>query len=382
MKIALVTGNYWPRVGGAEAHVRALARELAKSNEVGVLTLDNPSHEFTLEVETNVKICRASRGISFRDIVALPSWKGASEFHAALEEFDPDIVCTFTRFYLTTPMAQRWALNRGVPHVHSELGGGYVKTSSALVNLFSFTYDQIIGKQILRKSNRVIGLSLEAQAFINNWTNVEARVVGNGIDIDFWSQLNNLTQQRNANGTVREFIYVGRLVPEKGLPMLLEALRTLSVEEREDVILNVVAPAEQIETCELFSTYSDLAKNIRIHPSPSKTEIRELYARSTYLNPSTASEGFQTTLLEASATGCYIYTNNVGGAVEVVPSSRFGQIFSDGLLQNWAHVFKRANHSGSDRIDTSNTVKNFAWSNVANRYISVFESLENESNEQ
>ena len=158
MKIALVTGNYWPRLGGAEAHVKSLATELAKNHDVAVFTLDNPSHELVLDAETNVKICRATRGLSFKEIVALPSWKGASEFHRALEEFEPDVLCTFTRFYLTTPIAQAWAIKRGIPHVHSELGGGHVHSSSTIVNFISYVFDQVVGKKILQKSNAVIGL--------------------------------------------------------------------------------------------------------------------------------------------------------------------------------------------------------------------------------
>jgi glycosyltransferase involved in cell wall biosynthesis len=381
LKIALVTGNYWPRVGGAEAHVRALASELAKSNEVAVVTLDNPSHQLVLEKETNVNTCRASRGFSFREIVALPSRKGASEFHSALEEFDPDIVCTFTRFYLTTPMAQRWARKRGIPHVHSELGGGHVQTSSSLINFFSYIYDQVIGKKILQKSNAVIALSREAAAFIREWAKVDSSVVGNGIDLKFWTQTETSQVVLKPSNTKREYLFVGRLVPEKGLPTLLDALRVLTPKERTNLILNIVAPAEQIENMNFLKQCSDITDSLRIFPSPSREKIRELYERSVYLNPSTAGEGFQTTLLESSACGSYTYTNSVGGAAAMVPNESFGKIFFDDSIQNWIDVFKASPISGSVRIDTSSIVNNFGWAEVAKRYHSVFRREVNFNNQ-
>lgn len=121
--------------------------------------------------------------------------------------------------------------------------------------------------------------------------------------------------------------FVGRLIPEKGVSALIEASRDERL--REAGVALVLAGD------------GPLADDVRAAEGPclrwvgrlGREDTAALLSQADLMCLPTRSEGFSTTLLEASACGCPSLVTDVGGARELIPDERHGRIMPDATAE-------------------------------------------------
>lgn len=116
----------------------------------------------------------------------------------------------------------------------------------------------------------------------------------------------------------RRFLFVGRLVPVKGIPTLLRALALLR-RRRTDVALDIVGVGEHRAEYEALARTLGLERAVVFHGGVPKESLVYLMQVAHAFVLSSVTENCPCVLIEALACGLPIVTTDVGGVREVVP---------------------------------------------------------------
>jgi glycosyltransferase involved in cell wall biosynthesis len=361
--LGVVVTNYPPRMGGVEVHVEALAGELSRrGHQVTVVCLGDNLHDLSDEVRDGVRVLTLPRRLDVSGVLALPrpvDWRQAVD---QLAQSGLTHVSVHTRYFPMTWLGLRVARRLGVTAVLTEHGGGYVAASSRTVTAAARAVDRTAGRRSLRRADQVLAVSARSADFVRQLAGRSAPVLGNGTDTGFWGA-----------GPVsprRHLLFAGRLVREKGWPTFLD----VAADVPADVTASVAGDGPDRLAVERTVGSLGLSERVQLVGRLGREPLRRAYAGSVYVNPSTAAEGFQTTLLEAGLAGARIATYDVGGAAEVVGSGGApgrvvpvgDEVALRGAVRELLDTDELADHDLLQRYD---------WSAVADRYVAELETV-------
>lgn len=163
---------------------------------------------------------------------------------------------------------------------------------------------------------------------------------GNGVDTDFFNPENEevlVQAQKLRNGFAGiSFIFVGRLVGDKGINELVEAFNRLSL-ELPDVKLHLIGGREK-ELDPIKNETSDIIEqNPAIIEHGCQTDVRPFLAASDIFVLPSYREGFPNVVLEASSMGLPCIVSDVNGATDAIKTGINGIVIpkhdSDALYQ-------------------------------------------------
>jgi glycosyltransferase involved in cell wall biosynthesis len=153
----------------------------------------------------------------------------------------------------------------------------------------------------------------------------QLHVVHVGIPIEQFTR----AHDRNGAGHRPVILYIGRLVPEKGQTVLLEAMARLT-ERGIDVELQLAGDGALRPELERSAARLDIADRVSFLGAVGQEELRELYeAASIFCLPSFA-EGVPVVLMEAMAMGLPVVTTRIAGIPELVEHERSGILVAPG----------------------------------------------------
>jgi glycosyltransferase involved in cell wall biosynthesis len=133
---------------------------------------------------------------------------------------------------------------------------------------------------------------------------------------------------------------VGRLVPEKGQAVLLEAVALLVASGLE---LDVVLAGEGPSRADLERLADDLeiAPRVQFRGAVGQEDIRELYASASIFCLPSFAEGIPVVLMEAMAMGCPVVSTRITGIPELIADSHNGLLVAPGRPDELAAALKR-----------------------------------------
>jgi glycosyltransferase involved in cell wall biosynthesis len=131
-----------------------------------------------------------------------------------------------------------------------------------------------------------------------------------------------------------EALFVGRLVPEKGIETLLHAWRRLS-ERRPGLKLTIVGQGP------LAALQSQSPPNVEWRGWQAHDQLLQIMKDASLLVfPSEHYEGFPMTLVEAFATGLPVVASNIGACAEVIRDRETGRVYRPGDAGHLADVLE------------------------------------------
>jgi glycosyltransferase involved in cell wall biosynthesis len=116
----------------------------------------------------------------------------------------------------------------------------------------------------------------------------------------------------------RHILFVGRLIPEKGAVILIEAIARLKAMGSSLTVTLVGAGPERENLQELIAAYQ-LSDRVRLSGQVTGPALAQLFNEHQILVvPSVQSEAFGLVALEGIACGCVVVGTNVGGLPEAI----------------------------------------------------------------
>lgn len=365
--------NYPPLSGGLGVYVRNLAQQISeKGHQVTVLTMQGRHNQE--RTQGGVRVVSLPRQVTYRGVFTLPLSK---ESYRVIDReiAETDVVNAHTRYFPLTFISVKKAAAAGVPVFVTEHGGGFVSAASPLTLGGARLADLTTGRWSLRNANGVLAVSEKSASFVKRLSGKDAVIVGNGLDLSFWNRRLAVGASESVvpTGQIKNVLFVGRLVSEKGWRLLLGAWQELPHSLKDGYRLIFVGEGPDLAKLRRQIAQYRLTDVVALGQR-SSTVVRDLMCGGFLANPSRAAEGFQTTLLEARAVSTYVITSPVGGATETVADQQVGQVVASYKLEAWVDALM----VGFDKAGVAvgrGDVDRYGWPEVTDRYLRAISSF-------
>jgi len=333
VRIVQVAPFFYPHQGGVESHVRRLAREFVREgHEVTVVTSRYDRH---LPREETMDGYRVRRSRSLGVVFNTPINIGAGR---TLRGLDADVVHIHYPPPLTAYFATRALRRSRVPacltyHCDLFLGGFGGRIVSGL-------YQRAFLPSTLKRIDRIIVHTRSYGSTSAVLRGRELEIIPSIVDLDRFRpgvDASGLRGDLRLEGK-RVLVFTGRLVPHKGVDVIVQALRELP----PDVVLLVIGAGPRLPDLVGLADRSGVADRVRFCPAVSDDDLpRYLALGQVFVFPSqNRLEGFGLTVAEAMAVGLPVVIADVPGVREVIEDGKEGLLAEPLIASDLARKVK------------------------------------------
>jgi len=354
LKIVFITPLYEPwGVGGAEKYAYQVTNELARENEVVVITTKGPKPRNESKklnpriIEINTNISSFYEMTSFTNIGAIKKslwhlfdiWNISSynKIKRILISEKPNLVHTNGIKGFSSSLFS--VINElKIPHVHTlhdyELISRWVGLFRKGKPISHFSFLDKLYIMYSRKMSSKINAVISPSNFVMNFhtkfgffKNSSKHIIANGIQLE--SSYNPKTENSN------EFIFVGQILENKGAQIAIKAFKKISDKNAQ---LHIVGTGPYIET---LKQIVGVDKNIILHGFVEEKKLNSLLEQCSYfLLPSLWYENFPLVLNEVMTKGLPVIASNIGGIPEIVEDGKNGFLFKPGDVDSLALIIQ------------------------------------------
>ena len=380
MRYCIFIANFLPNLGGVERYTYNLAKKLiAKGNQVTVVTSNVfglSEHEVIEGIEIYRIPCINLLGGRF------PVLKPNGDFRRmnreiAKKEFDFAIIQS--RFYVHCAYGIHFAKKKKLPRFVLEHGTNHFTVNSPLLDWAGGQYEHLISAYIRPRCHHYYGVSQACCDWLSHFRIKATGKLYNAVDIDgirekLASPVISYREELNLP-TETIVTYTGRLVKEKGIQKLTEAVALLR--------------QENIRVKLLVAGNGDLYDSVKAQADPDVVllgllnfdqVVSLLKETDIFCLPTDYPEGFPTSVLEAAACGCYVITTTRGGSRELILDDSYGTILEENTAQTIAAAIKRAvldpdYRQSAARKAHERLCDTFTWEQTSDNVIRIAESM-------
>jgi glycosyltransferase involved in cell wall biosynthesis len=317
VRIVQVAPFYYPHAGGVESHVRTLAREFTREgHQVAVVT---SRYRRALPVAESTEGYRVVRTPCLGVVFNTPLDAGVGHL---LRRIDADVVHLHYPPPLTSFFATQALDHSSIPtcltyHCDLQLAGSLGRGVTAL-------YQTAFLPPTLSRVDRII---VHTQSYGRTSTMLRGRpleIIPSVVDLDRFRpglDASALRGDLRLEGK-RVLVFTGRLVPHKGVDVILQALRALP----PDVVLLVIGAGPRLPDLVGLAKGIGVADRVRFCPRVSDDDLpRYLSLGDIFVFPSqNRLEGFGLAVAEAMAAGLPVIIADVPGVREVIEEGKEG----------------------------------------------------------
>lgn len=317
MRIVQVTPFFHPHAGGVESHVRGLAREFAREgHQVTVLTSQYRRNLPRDEQHEGYRILRSrTLGVAFNTPIDIGTGK-------ILLGLDADVVHLhypppFTSYFATRALEKRSVPTCLTYHCDLYLAG----TAGRLIGGI---YQRVFLPRTLRRVDRIV---VHTRSYGSTSAMLRGRklaVIPSVVDLDRFRpgiDPSGLRSDLRLEGK-RVMAFTGRLVPHKGVDVILEALPLLP----KDVVLLVIGAGPRLPSLVGHARRLHVEDRVRFCPTVSDENLSKYLALAdVFVFPSqNRLEGFGLVVAEAMAAGLPVVIADMPGVREVIEPGKEG----------------------------------------------------------
>jgi len=362
-------------MGGVERFTDSLAAELAAEGH-SVIVVTNNSHGLSNRevLDNGVEVIRFPCKSLIDGRYPVPIKDACyRSLMAELESRHVDGVLVNTRFYLHSLIGVQFAKRMGLRAVVLDHGSAYLTLGSRPLDWVIERYEDGITAWLKRRAVDFYGISKKSVEWLGHF-GIEAKgVISNAIDAEAYRAQSSGKRFRKELGIAQSALFVafvGRLVLEKGVRQLLEAMGELQSEDIHLVIAGEGPLSAEIEICGL--------SNVHMLGRLDGADVAALLMDSDILCLPTRSEGFSTTLLEASACGVPCIVPDVGGAQELISDRENGFILKEVTAHELSNVLLESYEKMTElrkmgALSLSAVEASFSWSRTAKSALRALE---------
>ena len=365
--------HFLPSYGGVEKYTYALAKKLiARGNHVSVVTsqLSNQKEKERIDgIEVYRLPCYKLLNGRF------PVYHSGNKAKALFKELDQhhfDFMVVQTRFYIHSYIGVKYAKKRSIPCIVIEHGSTHNTIGNAFADKIGAGYEHFITNRVKHYCSSFFGVSTECCKWLEHFHIHSKGVLYNAVDVTEFQRKENQASQENRG--VLDVFFAGRLVYDKGILQLTEAVCRLN-KEGLNIRLSIAGDGVLSEQLKQEET----SEIVMLGRLDFDQMIERYYSSDIFCLPSDH-EGFSTTLLEAAACRCFIITTNTGGAKELLPDDDYGIVMEGNTTEDIMRAIRRASQDSQYRKNAAEKAYNmvaqrFSWDQVCEQLIHVEEAM-------
>ncbi|WP_435320314.1 glycosyltransferase family 4 protein [Haloarchaeobius sp. TZWSO28] len=373
-KSVLLTTDYLPpSSGGVERVVTELALGLADEGvEVTVLALESGNGELA-ESDVRVIDVPSLNLTKLLGVQAQISPLFPFVLWWVIRRFQPDVVHAHNRFFFSTwSSAVVLGLCPSSPPLVTTVHLGDISDISGSAGIAARVIEETFGRLVFGTSTAVIGVSKAALHAVSHLTSGSGTTVYNGVDTDKFQVAGG-----DSSGKETTILFVGRLIENKGILRLLEAV--IDLDRDASWRLLIVGTGPMAEQCRTFVDQHDLGDRVDfrgfVESVPAVMAEADVFCR-----PSDT-EGLPLTLLEAMAAGLCPVVTPAGGVKEVIDSGQNGVIV-ECEASNIAAALERLMEEPTERTRLATNarttvVSKYSWESRIQPVMSVYKECLN-----
>lgn len=318
------SAQYLPKTGGVERYTFNLARKVISHGHRAIVVTSEynalPAYEIDAE---GIEIYRVP---SFQFMNGrLPLIKINRRFQSVekkLRSKSIDYCIINTYFYPLSMFAARWTRKENIPALIMNHGSAWLMTGNGLPALLGQLYERLAVRLCSKYTERFFGVSLAAQEWMKTFAIDAEGIITNAVSIkeikDGIDSNLNWRAALSVPADSRLVAFVGRMIPEKGVDPMIEAMRAIR-EKCPNTFLVMVGEGPLFEKY----TQTQLDGVILLGKQPYSAVLSLLKQADVFCLPS-RSEGFACTVLEAAALECPIVTTATGGSPQLLINDKYG----------------------------------------------------------
>ena len=360
-------GIYPYAIGGMQRHSRVLIEELAKTNMVEIIAI-HPHKRNVFEDKFKIKEIHVE-GINAKKNYILECYRYSKRIYPILEQFPEHIIYSqgLSVWYKIKNVGSRLIIN---PH-------GLESYQSITLNDFILGLPfRVIFNYLFSNCAKVVSLGGKLTAILRRVVKEKGKiaVICNGINIpeDF-----SISERFDRRLNRLNLLFVGRFANNKGISILLKAVKKLNAEGYADKISYRLAGAGP-----LYESYvkNFQYKNVTYLGSVFDVQLFDLYKSADLFVLPTLYEGMPLVVLEAMSYALPVIVSDVGATSELVDGSNGYLIKRKDVtaLKNAIIDFYGLNAEQKNYLsrNSHSKAKNyFSWGCVSAQYIALFREL-------
>lgn len=379
--ICLVSAQYLPHVGGVENFVFNISKELSsRGHNVTIITSGYGDLPF-YEKDGNIEIYRLpSLSLMAGRFPVLKPSRELKQIKEIIKTKNFDLMLINVRFYFLSLSMAKLAKKNGIRCVIMDHGSSHLNTGSKLTTKLSEWFEHWITWREKRYCKEFVGVSKESLKWIKHFKIDSDYQIPNAIDVakfDGYLKENkrSFRAELNIPDTAILICFVGRITVEKGVRELINVMNRIN-ETRQDVYL--VLAGDGYLTDELSQIKSN---NTHFIGRIGACDVAALLRDSDIFCLPSYSEGFPTSVIEASLCGSFVVTTAKGDAKEIIKSSDYGIILpdanEDGLYEALMSVLDKPEYRESAiSLAREIVLNNYTWYHSANALLNLIQKDE------
>lgn len=247
------------------------------------------------------------------------------------------------------------------------------------INLFKqFFVIRRLLQYTLKKANGVIAVSqaLRSEMIRLGISQDKISVVPNGVDQNkFYPVSKQAVRRQLGLPDKRIILSVGNLVPNKGMVLLISALKLLvEKHRRKDFYLIIIGNGVQRRDLEKKISLLGLKDQVRLMGSVAHQDLNLWYNAADLFCLASSREGWPNVILEALACGIPVIATGVGGIPEIIQSKELG-ILTGRDENSLAEAILQGMDRSWDSCQITQYAKKYTWDQTAKSVAGVFESI-------
>jgi glycosyltransferase involved in cell wall biosynthesis len=374
MRILLVNSEHPPLGGGAGNASANIARELVGlGEEIAILTTRHDN----LPIDTTKNGVRIYRCLSYRKSVHRSTileqlsfmLGGVTDGLAFVRRWEPDVLVTF--FGVPSgPVGLAAKSFMGLPYIVSLRGGdvpGFRPYDFKLVHTLLSPLIHLVWK----KANDVVANSEGLRSLAEEFApRLPIHVIPNGVDIKRFSS-------QNRDWEPAHLLFTGRVVYQKGLDLLLNALSSLKDKKWH---LTIVGDGPYREELQSLAHEMGIDDCVTFAGWVEKDRILHYYQKATLFVFPSRHEGMPNSVLEAMAMGLPVVASDIAGNRELVQDEKTGFLHPSRDIQRLAgalaaliddqNLRKEMGKRSRKRIE-----EQFTWKQTAQKYLELLQKV-------
>jgi glycosyltransferase involved in cell wall biosynthesis len=387
VKLCFTSHRYAPQVGGYENQIRLLAENLSKYFPVKVVTF-NLTGSPAAESINNVQVYRVKPQLVFFRVPF------STAYLKKLDSMDYDVLHAHGFVPVVSDISLTYAKSKKKTTVYTHHFDGNVQDTNTL-NTLADTYNKTIARTSFHFADAIVSTTKSyaetSPALKPHLSRVQ--VIPCFVDCNQFKpqqapQVERLKGQLRLNDK-KTVLFVGRIVPYKGLEYLIKAVEHAKTELGEELNLllvggeegkNITDKSEYYTQIRCLAEKSAVRENIHFLGRVENNQLSTYYSLADVVSlPSTMrGEAFGTVLLEALSCGTPVVASSIPGVKDVLKHN--DSVGSYVPPKDSAELSQKLVKVSHRKKDITDHCRKFAFDNyrvekIVNDYIELYSSL-------